>query len=153
MTHEVRYIAVVACREAGSGEARWWAALGVLLDGHWVGPDPRPPANRAGDYPREYRYEVRPGGGRYRSAGVHGVPQPHVEHVCSLLDRALVNPHCPGVFAEDNWIDGDLPEAIVERARGALAKALRRDAAVVLYRARMSAAALRASARALEEAY
>lgn len=150
---QAKYYVVVACCEAGSAEGYWHSALGVLFNGEWLpGYDPLPPRNRAGDYPHEYRYEVVPYGGRYRSAGVRGVPRAHVPLVKEVLRNAEANPHvCPGdlVFDEDNWIDADIPPSAVRAAAKAEAEHLLEQADRLVWAAQHRAEVLRASARDL----
>jgi hypothetical protein len=148
-THTIKYIIVVACREAGSGEARWHSALGVMADGAWIGDSPEPYANRAGDYPHESRYEVVPFDGRYSSSGVRGVPRAHVDLVCGVLEHPSVNPHCSGVDDEDNWIDADLPSWAISTAREWLRSRLLADADEIMTLATARAESLRRKAAGL----
>lgn len=152
MAAQAKYYVVVACCEARSGERYWRSALGVLFNGDWLpGYDPQPPRNRAGDYPYEHRYEVVPYGGRYRSAGVQGVPREHVPLVKEALRNAEANPHICGdlVFDEDNWIDADIPPSAVRAAAKAEAEHLLQRADQIVWEAQHRAKVLRASARAL----
>lgn len=152
MAAQAKYYVVVACCEARSGERYWRSALGVLFNGDWLpGYDPQPPRNRAGDYPYEHRYEVVPYGGRYRSAGVQGVPREHVPLVKEALRNAEANPHICGdlVFDEDNWIDADIPPSAVRAAAKAEAEHLLQRADQIVWAAQHRAEAMRASARAL----
>jgi hypothetical protein len=126
--------------------------LGVLFDGLWVpGWAPLPPMNRAGDYPAETRYVVVPHDGRYRSAGIHGVSSAHVDVVCGVVERAIVDPHCPELARQNipHWIDCDLPTAAIAAGREALRSALWEDADTIMDRAAARAEALRAQAAAL----
>lgn len=152
-----KFVVVVACREAGSGEARWHAELGIMAPVRYGSTvyewlyGPPPPPNRAGDYPHETRYYVVPGDGRYRSAGVRGVPRAHVDLVMSCLEGATVNPHCSGTTDEGNWIDGDIPSAAIVAALLREAELAEQEATETLAAATRKAALLRSDASDLRQ--
>jgi hypothetical protein len=151
---QIKYVVIVACREAGSGEASWHAELGVLLDDEWVeGWDPTPPPNRAGDYPRESRYAVVPYGGRFRGYGISDVHAAHVPLIKELLRNPIVNPHMCGLTSllERNWIDADLPLDAVVAGHRAVARLIRSRAEIDFARAEAALASAQREVARLEE--
>ncbi|NBC16386.1 MAG: hypothetical protein GVY18_03615 [Bacteroidetes bacterium] len=151
MTDSIEYRVIIAVRHAGSGEARWHAALGVLGNGQWIGESPEPPPDRDGSHPKVWGYTVDPFGGRYKTAGVREVPAEHVDLACSVLRNAVVNPHLMGstAYCESNWIDADIPEEAVARARDWRANRLREKALAALEAAKRKADALYRDADAI----
>ena len=149
MNYIIKYVAVVACREAGSGEAHWYAAVGALGNGAWIGESPMPPPNRAGDYPKETIYDLVPHEGRYRNAGIHGVQKPHVKPLLDVLD-GRANPHCRDrLYASDNWLDVDVPQHLIAAGIEWKRQCLLREADEVLWLAQHKADSLRRDAEEL----